>query len=172
MSVSPIREQQERFERLVAEHADAILRMGYVILLDRQQAEDAMQETFLKAWRHFDQFTGGRILNEKAWLMRIAINVCRDYRRGRWFRHVDQRTPLSDLPQRYIEVLPEDHSLLMDVCSLPERYKQVLLLYYYQEMTLSETGDALGISPSAVRKRLLKAQELLKGRLTGREVHE
>jgi RNA polymerase sigma-70 factor (ECF subfamily) len=78
--------------------------------------------------------------------MRIAVNVCRDYQRSKWFRHVDMSRVLTEIPVHFDEVLPEDRVLLMDIFRLPEKYKQVILLYYYQEMTLQEVADALSIS--------------------------
>lgn len=158
---------RERLERWVDAYSDAILRMCYVYLRDRQQAEDAMQDTFLKAWRHMARLSDPA--GERAWLMRIAINTCHDYHRSRWFRHIDLR---SDPEEPAGGASPEDHALLADVYALPEKYKQVLLLYYYQEMTLEETAQSLRISRSAVHKRLVRARELLKGRLTGRDLDE
>lgn len=165
---SPTREQ--RLELWITQYADAILRLCFVYLRDAGQAEDAMQDTFLKAWKSMEQFEQRNGCTEKAWLMRIAVNVCHDYHRSRWFRHVDRTRTPDDLHVWHEAVLPEDHGLLMDVYNLPEKYKRVILLYYYQEMTLRETAEALGVSRSAVHKQLKKAQELLKGRLTGRDI--
>ena len=81
------------------------------------------------------------------------------------------KTP-EDLLVKVEAVLPEDHSLLREVYNLPVKYKRVILLYYYQEMTLQETAEALAISRSAVHKQLKKAQELLKGKLTGRDIDD
>lgn len=130
-----------------------------------------MQDTFLKAWKHMEQFDKQESISEKAWLMRIAINTCHDYHRSRWFRHIDMRRALEDIPPA-VNTQADDHALLMDVYELPEKYKQVILLYYYQEMTLDETAQVLDMSRSAVHKRLTKARELLKGRLTGRDDDE
>lgn len=164
-AISPA--QAQRLEYLIDAYSDAILRTCFVYLADLSLAEDAMQDTFIRAWKHIDQLEG--MAHEKAWLMRIAINVCHDYHRSRWLKHIDARRSLEELPPRYVAVLPEDHDLLLEVCELPEKYKQVLLLYYYQELTLQETADSLHLSVSAVHKRLKKAQDMLRGRLTGRE---
>ena len=163
--------QKMRLEQWIAEYSDAILRICFVYLRDRQQAEDAMQDTFLKAWKHMAQLGRQQGVSEKAWLMRIAINTCHDYHRSRWFRHIDMRRALEDIPPA-VETQVDDHALLMDVYELPEKYKQVILLYYYQEMTLDEAAQALEISRSAVHKRLTKARALLKGRLMGRNDDE
>ncbi len=160
---------KQRLERWVNDYSDAILRMCFVYLRDRQQAEDAMQDTFLKAWRHMAQMSDET--GERAWLMRIAINTCHDYHRSRWFKHIDLRRELEDIAPA-VDASEEDHALLMDVYALPEKYKQVLLLYYYQEMTLEETAQSLCISRSAAHRRLVRARELLRGHLTGRNLDE
>lgn len=169
-AVVPSAVYEQKLEQLISTYADAILRICFIYLSDMGQAEDAMQDTFLKAWKHLEQPDRQSITNEKAWLMRIAINICHDYHRTKWFRNIDARKAIEDLPPRYVAVAPEDHNLLVDVSELPEKYKQALLLYYYQEMTLQETADILGLSRSTVHKRLQKAQTLLKGRLTGRDI--
>ena len=81
--------REAALDRLVAEHQTALVRMCCLCLGDASLAEDAAQETFLKAYRALDGFRGE--CDEKTWLMRIAINTCRDMRRSRWTRHVDRR---------------------------------------------------------------------------------
>ena len=114
-----------------------------------------------------DDFERRGIANEKAWLLRIAINTCKDYRRSAWFRHIDRKQTLDELPPQLVSVEPEDHSLTMTVMDLPDRLKQVILLYYYQGLTLLETAEALDTSQSTVHRRLKKAEELLKVSLDG-----
>ncbi len=160
------RAREARLERWIRTYGTAILRACFVCLSDAKEAEDAMQETFLKAWRCMDHFAGRNGASEKTWLMHIAINVCRDMQRTRWFRHVDMRKALDDLPQGVTGAAPEDRTLLLDIMQLPDRYKQPILLYYYQDMTLEETAEALGISKSTVHNRLRKAECLLRLTLT------
>lgn len=162
--------REQRLEQWIGQYADAILRTCYVYLRDVGQAEDAMQDTFLKAFMSMDRFEQRNGSTERAWLMRIAVNVCHDYHRSRWFRHIDRTKTLDDLPARCGTIFPEDRSLLLDVYNLPEKYKRVILLYFYHDLTLQETAEALRISRSAVHRQLIKAQELLKGRLTGRDI--
>lgn len=159
--------RERRLEGWIMQYGTAILRTCFVCLSDAYQAEDAMQETFLKAWRSMDQFEGRHGCNEKTWLMHIAMNVCRDYQRSRWFKHVDRRKALEDIPQHVDSILPEDRELLMDIMALPDKYKRPILLYYYQDMTLEETAKALGISKSAVHQRLRKAEADLRVAMIG-----
>lgn len=79
--------------------------------------------------------------------MHIALNVCRDIHRSRWHRHVDLTRVLDDLPPSAISVPPQERLLFLDILRLPEKYRQVLLLYYYQDMTLEESAAALGLEP-------------------------
>ncbi|MBR3763221.1 MAG: sigma-70 family RNA polymerase sigma factor [Clostridia bacterium] len=158
---------EKRLEGWVRAYGTAILRTCFVCLSDRQAAEDAMQETFLKAWKAMDSFQGRNGAGEKTWLMHIAMNVCRDMQRTRWFRHIDMRRALEDIPQGVASVLPEDRSLLMDIMSLPDKYKQPIMLYYYQDMTIEETAEVLCISKSTVHSRLRKAEGMLRLALKG-----
>lgn len=160
-------EREHLLESWMHEFGTAILRTCFVILSDAKEAEDAMQDTFLNAWRNMEHFECRNNASVKTWLICIAINVCRDYQRKRWFRHIDMRYALDELPQGIISVLPEDRELMMDIMRLPDELKKPLLLYYYQDMTLQETAETLGISKSAVHARLRKAEQRLKLSLTG-----
>ena len=162
-----LREREARIETMIRQWGTSVLRTCFVCLSDAQQAEDAMQDTFLKAWRNLDQFEKRNGASEKTWLMHIALNVCRDYRRTRWFRHVDMSRALEDVPLHVNDALPEDRELLMDVLALPDKFRQPLVLYYYQDMTLEEVAEALGTSKSTVHNRLRKAEDMLRITLTG-----
>lgn len=164
--------REERLSRWIDDYSDAILRTCFLYLSDQTQAEDVLQDTWIKAWRHMGEYERKGILNDKAWLMRIAINTCKDYRRTAWFRHIDNRKALDELPPRLLQVEQEDHTLSLMVMELPDRYKQVVLLHYFQGLTQRETAEALGLTPSAVLRRLRSAEALLKQSLTGGEGFE
>lgn len=168
----PSMNREERLSRWIDDYSDAILRTCFLYLSDQAQAEDALQDTWIKAWRHMGEYERKGILNDKAWLMRIAINTCKDYRRTAWFRHIDNRKALDELPPRLLQVEQEDHTLSLMVMELPDRYKQVVLLHYFQGLTQRETAEALGLTPSAVLRRLRSAEALLKQSLTGGEGFE
>ena len=73
-----------------------------------------------------------------------------------------QWASLEEIPQGVASVLPEDRALLMDIMALPDKYKEPLLLYYYQDMTLEEIGKVLHITPSCVSRKLKRARSLLR----------
>ena len=164
--------REQRLSRWIDLYSDQILKTCCLYVSDRQQAEDILQDTWIKAWKHMEDFERKEIANERAWLFRIAINTCRDYRRTAWFRHVDRKQALEDLPPRLVAVNPEDRTLTLAVMDLPDRYKQIVLLYFFQGLTMQETAEALGQSVSTVHRRLEKAEALLKDALEGGEAHE
>ena len=150
----------------VDRYSDSLLRMCFISLRDWALAEDALQETFIKAWRAMPQYEHSPIRNERAWLSRIAVNVCRDLRRTRWMRHVDAAQALEMLPPSQLAVEPEDRTLLLDILAMPEKYRQVLILYHYQRLTMREVAQVLGADVSTVHARLKKAEGMLRRELT------
>lgn len=165
----PDSRRKEALTRLVEQYQTSLRRMCYAALQDEEMAKDAVQETFLKAYRAMDAYRGE--CSEKTWLMRIAVNTCRDIRRSAWLRHVERRITPEDLPEPAAPAEGEKLELAMAVMRLPKGLKEVTLLYYYQDMTMKETAEALGISLSAVSKRLTRAQEKLRDLLEGRDRH-
>jgi len=157
--------REAEIERLMAVYQDSLLRMCYVYLRDAALAEDALQETFFKAYKRFDAFRGD--CSEKTWLMRIAINTCKDVRRSRWFRLNGASVPLESVPEPVCDFEPADETLLMQVMALPPKYKEVVLLIYYQGMTAQEAGTALRIALPTVYQRLKAAHAKLKCELEG-----
>lgn len=153
----------DRLEDLMRRYGDALVRMCCLYLHDAALAQDAAQDTFVKAWRRLETFRGE--CDERTWLMRIAINTCRDYHRTAWLRHVDRSTPLEALPEAGAEDVHPDGEVIRAVMALSRREREAVLLRYYQEMTIEEAAQALRISPSAVKQRLQRANRRLRDRL-------
>jgi len=85
---------------------------------------------------------------------------------------VDLPGEMEKLPPALISVSPRERELFLDVLSLPEKHRQVILLHYYHNMTLREMGDVLGLTPSSVHSRLKKAEHMLRQGLEGRKTVE
>ena len=109
-----------------------------VLLGDRHLAQDIVQETFIRAYKKMDSFRGERPESEKAWLTRIAVNLCRDERRKKWFRFEE---------------------------TLPQKYREVILLRFYQDLTAPEIAEILHQATGTIYHKLTRAQEMLKKRL-------
>ena len=149
----------KRIERLM-------YRVAWSYLGNNQDVEDAVQETFLRAWR-----TGGlRVETERAWLVRVAANICRDHQRTRWFQLVDRDE--SALSQLSVPANQPESDVLEAVGALPIRLREVILLHYYQDMDAEEMASTLGVSISAVYRRLRKARGQLKKLLEGADGDE
>ena len=157
--------REAALERLMAAYGTALLRTCTLYLKDRQLAEDAVQETFLKAYGRLDAFRGES--GEKTWLTAIAVNTCRDILRTAWMRHTDRKTALDAQPEPASSDAFPDRTVLLAVMQLPARERETVLLRYYQAMKLKETAQALGISESAVKRRLKRANALLRRKLEG-----
>ncbi|MBQ2952828.1 MAG: sigma-70 family RNA polymerase sigma factor [Clostridia bacterium] len=151
--------REEWLNQLMLSHEKAVLRLCLMYLHDVQLAQDAVQDTFLKAYRKMDGFRGEA--SEKTWLMRIAVNTCRDMTRGGWFRHVDKATAIEDLPLPVAPPSAEHIALTAAILSLPAKQREVVLLHCDQGLTIRDTARALGITPPTVMNRLKKARAAL-----------
>lgn len=159
--------RDQRLVEMVNRYQGLLLRTCYLYLRDLELAKDATQDTFLKAYRTLEDFRGD--CSEKAWLLRIAINTCRDMQRSAWLRHHDRRVTPEDLPQAVAAAADEeDLGVLCDVMELPPKLKEVVILYYWQNMNVNEIAHALGIRHSTVSARLKRAREKLHDVLKGR----
>ncbi len=158
-------------EKWMREYGTEILRIAYLYVGDIQIAEDIFQEVFLKAYQGFADFQEKSSV--KTWLIRIAINSCKDYLKSAWKRRV---TPMDEAteqslrsPDAYEQVEQEaDAEKVREaVFSLPEQYREVIVCFFYQELSLEETAQALHIPVGTVKSRLSRAKEKLKVVLGG-----
>ena len=156
-----------RIEELIDLYGDDILRLCLLYLGDRQLAEDAFQDTFVKAWKNLSSFKGESSV--KTWLSQIAANTCRSMQRTPWLRMRRKSQSVDELlnlpaPEK------EDHcDLVQAICTLPDRYREVIVLHYHQDMKLREIADVLHIPVNTVSTRLRKARKLLGKALEGED---
>lgn len=155
--------QAAEVERLITAYGDSILRLCFVYLGDMALAEDAAQETFLKVYRQFSTFRQESA--EKTWMVRIAINTCKDMRRASWFRRVDRSVTLDMVPEPLCDFDPADDTLITSIMALPPRLKDVVLLKYYQGLGLQQIAGVLGIPVGTVSTRLNAAKKKLRAKL-------
>lgn len=161
----PDKLREEKLYQMIDKYEKELLRMCCVYLRDMSMAEDAVQETFLKAYKGLNSFRGNS--SERTWLIRIAINVCNDMRRSAWFRFIDKKVDVDRLEIPRADQNDVSISLMMEIMRLPQKYMEVVLLYYYEDLKLNQIAETLGMSESMVSRRLRKAREMLKGMLEG-----
>lgn len=155
-------ERSQLITDLMSRYGTDIKRFCTLQLRDTAQAEDAAQETFIKAWRALDTFRGDS--SEKTWLIRIAANTCRDHQRTGWFRFMDRSTVPEDVAHSHAFSLPDD-SVANAIMSLPPLLRQAVTLRYFEELSIREMTQVLGASEATVKRRVRKANTLLRSML-------
>ena len=155
-------DSRSEIDRLMEQYGSSLLRMSALYLKSADLAQDAVQETFIKAFRHFNEYRGES--SEKTWLTTICVNTCRDMLRSAWFRHQSRIDPDS-LPEKPADFVFPDNTVLTEVMRLPPKYREVILLRYYEGLKLKEIASALRLSDGRVRSRLNKANSILRDRL-------
>ena len=171
MIQAPNQTPADRLDRMVHKYEKDLLRICCVYLRDRAAAEDVVQETFLKAFRNMDSFRGDS--SEKTWLTTIALNCCRDYRRSAWYRYIDPRISVDQLPFLTSAPPSDDHiALTMAIMKLKPKYMEVVLLYFYEGYPIKDIAKMLHLTEAAVSTRIRKAKLKLKEDLEGGEEDE
>ena len=150
-----VRPTEQDVEYTVRTYSDMLFKLCVVMLGNITDAEDAVSEVFLKYIKKQINFQDEE--HEKAWLIRVATNVCRDIQR---FRMRHNFINLDDL-QTYC-ANEEEIGILEDIVNLNPKYKEVMLLHYIQGYKTSEIAEILNISSSCVRKRLEYGRKQLK----------
>lgn len=148
-------------------YGDAVLRTAYFYLRDRQRAEDVYQEVFLRVYRNRGSLEA--MENPKAWVLKIAVNACRDVMRRPWWKKV---LLIDSRPRETAESVEQEavdsetnRELWRSVSELAEPFRTAVLLYYYHELSTKEIGGILNVSEGTIRSRLHRARQMLKENL-------
>jgi len=148
-----------KIEELIDLYGDDLLRLCLLYLGDRQLAEDAFQETMVKAWRQLASFRGESSV--KTWLSSIAVNTCRSMLRTPWLRMWRRTRDIDALLNLPAPQHGEFGVVTQAVLALPPKYREVIVLHYYQEWKLREIAEMTGLSVNSVSTRLRRARALL-----------
>jgi RNA polymerase sigma factor, sigma-70 family len=145
---------------LMEKYADSVLRMCYLYLKDYHLAEDVTQETFIRVMKNYDKFR--KASSVKTWIMQIAINLCKNQMKTWWYKrqHFDDVTEIAY--DAYYDGFMDRQELFNKINKLSPKHKEIILLFYYQEMSVSEIAEVLKLKGSAVKVRLFRAREQLK----------
>ncbi|WP_033168575.1 sigma-70 family RNA polymerase sigma factor [Clostridium sp. KNHs205] len=159
-------------ETLIRKYGNDVLRTAYMYVKDSHLAEDIFQDVFIKVNQKLHTFQGDS--NIKTWIIRITINTCKDYMKSAWNQKVMQFTEVHENTltgkDEFVAVEQEDENRLVRdaVIQLPQKYKDVLLCVYFQDMSVAETAKLLGIAEGTAKSRLSRAKDKLKLSLEGR----
>ena len=154
------------FEELYERYATDVLRVCYFYLGDRQKAEDVCQDVFVRLMTTSPQLQEGR---EKAWLLKVALNRCRDLWRGAWLKRVVLGSPAFELVPAPDEIdsLADRQEIMQAINQLPTAFKEVILLHYYQGYGISEIAEMMELPEGTISSRLSRGRKKLETILKG-----
>ena len=147
----------EDIENTINEYADLLYRTSFLVLRNRADVEDVVQDTFYKYMTTDMVFESDN--HKRAWLLKVSQNKCKDLLRSHKIRAY---VPYEEVEESLIsktDVGKNDIEELLKIEELDYKYKSVIMLYYYEEYSIEEVANILGLTVSAVKKRLQRARE-------------
>ena len=158
--VPDVRDDPAYFARLYDQYATDVLRVCYFYLSDREKAEDVCQDVFVRLMTTHPVLQPGR---EKSWLLKVAMNRCRDLWRGAWLKRVILGGPTFELIPAPDEFSRRDdqQAMMAAINQLPATFKEVILLHYYQGMNIAEIAQMLELAEGTISSRLSRGRKKL-----------
>ena len=141
-------------ETAVRRYADTVYRLAYARTGSREDAEDVFQEVFLRYVRKKPTFQDEE--HRKAWLIRVTVNCAKSLRGSFWNRRTE------GLNENLVFDSVKDYDLYYELMRLKPQEREVIHLFYYEDMTSKQIAQALGVTEAAVRTRLTRARKALK----------
>lgn len=161
--------EKSLYEEVIRRNSETVYKLAYSLVRTRADADDIYQDVFLRYVRKTPVFDSAE--HEKAWFMRVTINCCKNFWKSPWMK---KRSAFeSDALERgaLCEETYEngdDQFLIETVKQLPEKYRVVIHLFYYEELSVEEIGKITKSKASTVRTRLTRARRLLKSLFGGK----
>lgn len=154
-------------ESIIQQYSDMVYRLAYARTRNKADAEDLFQEVFLKCHKTNQQFSSEE--HCKAWLIRTTVNLSKNLLTSAWKKKVVLKEEPSRNSGNYSTSLLENDrgEVFYAVMKLPEKYRIVIHLYYYEDYSVSEIANILNRKDSTVKTQLFRARELLKQNLKG-----
>ncbi len=162
---TPAQDLSAYYSELYELYATDVLRMCYFYLADRQKAEDVTQDVFVRLMTTNPPLQAGK---EKAWLLKVAMNRCRDLWRGAWLKRVVLGSPTFELipaPDEFSRI-GDQQEMMSAINKLPSMFKEVILLYYYQGYGISDIAGMMDLPEGTISSRLSRARKKLEEVLT------
>lgn len=150
----------KKLEIAIEKYADTVKRISFMYIKNHTDADDIMQEVFIKYMLHDGNFKSD--IHEKAWIMLVAANQCKDYLKSYWKRNV------SSIGERDFAAPKEEETGILEyVKMLPEKYRMFIYLFYYENYTVPEISEMTGINTNTIYSGLYRARTLLKDYIGG-----
>ncbi len=158
----------ESFEQVMEFYMPMVYRIAFSRLGSAHDAEDITQDVFLKYYRADTTFNDEE--HRKAWLIRCAINCTKNLVTSAWFRHrasdegLENMEENGDIPgsDGDIDKIEQKNAVMSAVMKLPEKYRTVIHLFYFEDMSVAQISKATGIREATVKSQLSRARDMLK----------
>ncbi len=147
------------FVEAVENYTEYLLKLSYLYVKDRQVAEDIVQEVFVKLYEKNGDTID--LHNARSYIVQMTVNRCKDYFRSWQYRKVQVR----DLFGKHENAAPPEaeHEIIDEVLQLPLKYREVIVLYYYDDYAVNQVATLLSLPIATVKTRLQRGRSLLKG---------
>lgn len=155
---------RDELEEIIKKYGDSVYRLAFMNVKKRELADDIYQDVFLKLIKKKERIDSEEHL--KAWLLRTTINCCKDYWKSRWFKSVLYE-------DKDLDAFDEEKKtgyVTECVQKLPEKYRNVIHLYYYEGYSIKEISEMLGRSENTISSQLARGRKKLEGILSKKEV--
>lgn len=149
-------------EKALYQYANMVYRLALLQMKNKSDAEDVFQEVFLRLVQHQDKISDEEHL--KAWLIRVTLNCCKKQFDSAWRR---KTVSMEEQKETGYEEEYEENVIYKEVQNLPEKYRTVIHLFYFEEYSVKEIGKITGQKDSAVKTQLSRARGILKEKLKG-----
>ena len=146
-------------ENVIEKYADIIYRIALTRCGTIENAEDVFQDVFLIYSKKMPKFKSEE--HEKAWFIRVTINLSKNMKNINWNKKV------ISLDENIVFETKEEQDIFSIVCELPENYKTVIYLYYYEEYKVKEIATIMQINENTIKTWLSRAREILKDKIEG-----
>jgi RNA polymerase sigma-70 factor (ECF subfamily) len=144
----------EDFEVFVAKHENKLYRAALAVMGNVTDAEDIVQEAFLRAYEKAPEFKSEE--HENAWLIRVTVNLCKSHLRSPWHKRTEQ------LLDTYPAAVPDQQELLEQIMALSPKYRIAIHLFYYEGYSLKDISELTGQKEATVRSHLTRARQKLR----------
>ncbi|OJD58115.1 RNA polymerase factor sigma C [Bacillus sp. N35-10-4] len=162
-----IEDKEDLIDEIMNKYGQEVLQLVYSYVNNKEVAEDLTQDIFVKCYKSLHTYKGNS--NLKTWLWRIAINHCKDYLKSWYNKKVivteDDFTYTGSQKESVEQTViqnAEDRELASAVMNLPIKYREVIYLFYYEELSIKEVAIVIEVKENTIKTRLKKAKELLK----------
>ncbi|WP_312097217.1 sigma-70 family RNA polymerase sigma factor [Niallia sp.] len=176
MEVSPP-SKEELLRELIELYAESIKRLAYTYVKNWSAAEDITQEVFIKCYENIEGFRGDS--SYKTWLYKITRNKCKDYLKSKWYRSffptdfMQERIGNNEFSteEQALNKL-EDIELSQKVLALPTKYREIIILFYYEQLKMKEIEALTHLNVDTIKTRLRRGKKLLQKKMERGEGNE